>query len=79
MPARPWSFGPAGSLLRATPCRKALLSAKPPFTRRGQRIALVTDIDWMIHAIHLFGWMATGETKTFSLDQREEAIAWVAG
>jgi len=27
----------------------------------------------------LVGWMTPGETKTFTLDQREEAIAWVAG
>lgn len=47
--------------------------------RGWKRIALVTDIDWMTHATHLFGWMTPGETKTFSLDQRQEAIAWVAG
>jgi hypothetical protein len=47
--------------------------------RGWKRIALVTDIDWITHATHLFGWMTPGETKTFSLDQREEAIAWVAG
>jgi hypothetical protein len=47
--------------------------------RGWKRIALVTDIDWITHATHLFGWMTPGETKTFSRDQREEAIAWVAG
>ena len=47
--------------------------------RGWKRVALVTDIDWMTHATHLFGWMTPGETKTFPLDQREEAIAWVAG
>ena len=47
--------------------------------RGWKRIALVTDIDWVTHATHLFGWMTPGETKTFSLDQRQEAIAWVAG
>jgi hypothetical protein len=47
--------------------------------RGWKRIAVVTDIEWMAHAIHLFGWMTPGESKTFSLDQREEAIAWVAG
>lgn len=47
--------------------------------RGWKRIAVVTDIEWVTHATHLFGWMTPGETKTFSLDQREEAIAWVAG
>jgi hypothetical protein len=47
--------------------------------RGWKRIALVTDIDWMTQATHLLGWMTPGETKAFSLDQRDEAIAWVAG
>ena len=46
--------------------------------RSWKRIALVTDINWMTHATDLFGWMTPGETKTFPLDQREQAIRWVA-
>jgi hypothetical protein len=30
----------------------------------------------MSHAADLFGWMTPGQTKTFALDRREEAIAW---
>jgi hypothetical protein len=45
--------------------------------RAWKRIALVTDISWMSHLTDLFGWMTPGETKTFPLDQRDEAIAWV--
>ena len=47
--------------------------------RSWKRIALVTDIGWMAHATDLFGWMTPGETKTFPLDQRDQAIASVAG
>lgn len=47
--------------------------------RAWKRIALVTDIEWMHHMTDLFGWMTPGETKTFSVDQRDAAIAWVAG
>jgi hypothetical protein len=43
-----------------------------------KRTALVTDIGWMIHATDLFGWLTPGETKTFSLDEQEQAIRWVA-
>ncbi len=47
--------------------------------RAWKRIALVTDIEWMTHLTGLFGWMTPGETKTFPLAQRDEAIKWVAG
>ena len=43
-----------------------------------KRIALVTDVDWMIHLTKLFGWMTPGEMKHFAMDQRAEAITWVA-
>jgi hypothetical protein len=46
--------------------------------RAWKRIAVVTDVDWVHHLTHLFGWMTPGEVKTFPLNQREEAIAWVA-
>ena len=47
--------------------------------RDWKRIAVVTDIEWVTHLTGLFGWMTPGETKTFPLDQRKEAIAWVSG
>jgi hypothetical protein len=47
--------------------------------RKWKRIALVTDIEWMSRMTDLFGWMTPGETKTFSLAKRDEAIAWAAG
>jgi hypothetical protein len=47
--------------------------------RAWKRIAVVTDLEWVTHLTGLFGWMTPGETKTFPLDKRDEAIAWVAG
>ena len=47
--------------------------------RAWKRIAVVTDVDWIHHLTNLFGWMTPGETKTFSLEQRQEAMTWVAG
>ena len=44
--------------------------------RGWKKTALVTDIGWMRQATDLFGWMTPGETKTFSLDQRDDAVAW---
>ena len=46
--------------------------------RGWKRIALVSDIDWVTHLTHLFGWMTPGEVKTFSLSERSAALDWVA-
>jgi hypothetical protein len=46
--------------------------------RGWKRIALVTDISWMTHLTDLFGWMTPGETTTFPLAGRDEAVQWVA-
>ena len=47
--------------------------------RAWKRITLVTDITWMRDLTSLFGWMTPGETRTFALAQRDEAIEWAAG
>ena len=44
-----------------------------------KRIALVTDVEWMIHGTQWFGWMTPGEVKHFAMTQRDDAIAWAAG
>ena len=46
--------------------------------RAWKRIALVTDIEWITHLTSLFGWMTPGEMRTFSLSERDQAVAWVA-
>jgi SpoIIAA-like len=47
--------------------------------RGWKRIAVVTDIAWVSQLTDLFGWMTPGETKTFPLGQRDQAIEWVSG
>jgi len=44
-----------------------------------KRIALVTDVEWMIHLVKLFGWMTPGEVKLFAMTDRDAAIIWAAG
>src|SRR3954451_15839191 len=46
--------------------------------RTWKRIAIVADIDWMTHLIHLFGWMTPGEAKHFARADLDAAIAWAA-
>ena len=43
------------------------------------RTALVTDVDWVSHMAGVFGWMIPGHFEHYPLDQRADAIAWVAG
>jgi SpoIIAA-like len=43
-----------------------------------KKIALVTDVEWMIHLTHLFGWMTPGEFRHFALADRDAAIEWAA-
>jgi hypothetical protein len=47
--------------------------------RAWKRIAVVTDVEWMIHGVEWFGWMTPGEVKQFSLAERAAAVAWVSG
>ena len=46
--------------------------------RAWKKIALVTDIEWMIHMTSLFGWMTPGEMKHFPTAEQQQAIDWVA-
>ena len=46
--------------------------------RAWERIALVTDIEWMVHLTHMFGWMTPGELKIFPISGYTDAVAWIA-
>jgi SpoIIAA-like len=42
-----------------------------------QRMALVTDKDWVRHGASAFGWLAPGELRLFEPSERDEARAWL--
>lgn len=44
-----------------------------------KRIAVVSDQDWVAHAMHAFAWMLPGELKLFGLGELERAKTWAAG
>ena len=44
-----------------------------------KRIAVVSDKDWVAHAVHAFAWMVPGELAVFGLDDLEQAKEWAAG
>lgn len=50
-----------------------------PHLRAFTRTAVVTDKEWMIHAVHALTWIIPGEVALFSLDQIKDAKQWAAG
>ena len=46
--------------------------------RNWRRIAVVTDKEWLRHAVSGFGWMSPGEYRLFDEDELDAATRWVA-
>src|SRR5271169_3382272 len=44
-----------------------------------KRFVLVTDVEWVAKATHMFTWVIPGEVMIGDLDGLEEAKTWVAG
>jgi len=45
-----------------------------------ERLALVTDVDWVARAMRMFAWAMPGELGVYeSLDDLEKAKTWTAG
>jgi hypothetical protein len=43
-----------------------------------QKMALVTDKDWIRHAVAAVGWLAPGELRLFGPEETAAARAWVS-
>lgn len=44
---------------------------------RWERFAVVTDVDWMRHAVKLFGFLMPGELRIFPAAQADQAREWI--
>jgi SpoIIAA-like len=44
-----------------------------------KRFALVTDVEWVAKAMHMFAWMTPGEVMICEPDKLAEAKSWAAG
>ena len=42
-----------------------------------ERMAVVSDTEWLAHALALFGWMVPGSVKRFPESGMDEAKAWL--
>jgi hypothetical protein len=58
---------------------KALGSVGLKHRSSWDRLAVVTDKDWMRHAISAFGWLSPGELRVFEPNELDEAKAWTGG
>ena len=43
-----------------------------------EKVALVTDKDWMRHSVTVFGWMIPGGVRVFGTTQLADAREWVS-
>lgn len=43
-----------------------------------EKIAVVTDEEWIENGVKAFGWMIPGQVKTFDVDDLDEAKVWIA-
>ena len=43
-----------------------------------ERVAVVTDLDWLWRAFELFSWMVPGEMRLFHESEFEQAKRWLA-
>jgi hypothetical protein len=44
---------------------------------RWERVAVVTDVRWISHAISLFGFLLPGAIKVFATKDADQARAWI--
>ncbi len=42
-----------------------------------ERLAVVSDADWLENSVKAFGWMMPGEVQVFDDDDIDEATAWL--
>lgn len=46
--------------------------------RDWEKVAVVTDEDWLKHMVKAFGWMIPGDVRVFRLEEVEAAKEWTA-
>jgi hypothetical protein len=66
-------FGPGGLL---ADIKQGFSTVK--HLRAFRRTAVVTDKEWIGHALHAMAWMIPGEVALFGLDELEAAKQWAA-
>jgi hypothetical protein len=47
------------------------------YLTRWERVAVVTDVEWIRHTIQLFGFMIPGTVKLFPTSEAAQARSWI--
>jgi hypothetical protein len=68
-------FGPGGLVEDL----KLGLGTVLPHHSAFERIAVVSDKEWVAHTLHALAWMLPGELAVFGLGELERAKEWAAG
>ena len=58
--------------------REQVLSCRRCARPRRRGGAIVTDVEWIAKASHMFAWMVPGELMVRGLDGLEDAKAWLS-
>ncbi len=45
--------------------------------RSWEKLAMVTDVEWIRHSVKLFGWVLPSRVKTFKNAELDQAKEWV--
>ncbi len=45
--------------------------------KRWEKIAIVSDADWLENSMKAFGWMMPGEVEVFETDDVDDATEWL--
>jgi hypothetical protein len=43
-----------------------------------ERMAVVTDKDWLHHTVKALGWMVPGDVRVFGVAELDAAVSWAA-
>jgi hypothetical protein len=43
-----------------------------------EKVAVVTDKEWLRHSVNIFGYLIPGEIKGFTAAEEEDARSWIA-
>ena len=47
--------------------------------RGWEKVAVVSDADWLENSIKAFGWLMPGKVRVFDTDDLDDALEWLTG